>query len=328
MATKHQEAKKTKVFRFVDLFAGIGWFHTAFHNLWGTCVSAVENDKACRETYKLNYYKNTQSMFDDWCFYEDIREVDEKTFPEHDILCGWFPCQAFSIAWYQKGFNDPRWNLFFDVARIIEVKKPSVIFLENVKNLASHDGGNTLKVILETLKDLNYFVKYQVLNSYEYGNVPQNRERVYIVWFRDQKASERFEFPKKIKLEVSFNDLLEENVGKEYYYNGKPLYDRIKDDVVKTDAVYQWRRQYVRENKKGIVPTLTANMWTGWHNVPIILDKNGIRKLTPVECARIQGYPDTFVFPPLRNAPLYKQAWNSVSVPVIQRIWECILNAM
>lgn len=267
-------------------------------------------------------------MFDNGYFYEDIKQVDEKTFPDCDILCWGFPCQAFSIAWYQKGFSDPRWNLFFDVARLIDAKKPKVIFLENVKNLVSHDDWNTFKVILDTLKGLWYFVKHKVLNSYEYWNVPQNRERIYIVGFKNEESYSKFEFPNKVELTKSFTDLLDKEVDNTFYYNGKSLFDRIKDDVIKTDTVYQWRRQYVRENKKWLVPTLTANMGTGGHNVPIILDNKWIRKLTPNECVRMQWFPDHFKFPKLWNSQLYKQAWNSVSVPVLERIGKNILSAM
>lgn len=326
--TKHPHPQKENTFTFVDLFAGIWGFHTAFSKLWGECVSAVEIDKPCRITYEYNYYKDSPKMFDNGYFYEDIRKVDENTFPDCDILCWGFPCQAFSIAWYQKWFNDPRWNLFFDVARLIDAKKPKVIFLENVKNLVSHDDWNTFKVILDTLKNLWYFVKHKVLNSYEYGDVPQNRERIYIIGFRNEESYAKFEFPNKIELTKSFTDLLDDEVDNTFYYNGKSLFDRIKDDVKRTDTVYQWRRQYVRENKKWLVPTLTANMGTGGHNVPIILDNKWIRKLTPNECVRMQWFPDYFKFPKLWNSQLYKQAWNSVSVPVLERIGQNILSAM
>lgn len=153
-------------------------------------------------------------------------------------------------------------------------------------------------------------------------------ERIYIVAFNNKESYSRFEFPDKIKLTKSFSDLLENDVDNTFYYNEKPLYDKLKNDVKKSDTVYQWRRQYVRENKKWLVPTLTANMWTGWHNVPIIIDKKWIRKLTPVECVRMQGFPPYFKFPKLWNSQLYKQAGNSVSVPVLIRIWKNILDAL
>ena len=154
----------------------------------------------------------------------------------------------------------------------------------------------------------------------EYGNVPQNRERIYIVGFKDPKRSEAFEFPEPIKLQKKIKDILETNVNEKYYYNGKPLYEKLKNDVTEENEVYQWRRQYVRKNKKGVSPTLTANMGMGGHNVPIIFDGKGIRKLTPRECFRIQGFPDSYKLPNIADSALYKQAGNSVSVPVLERI--------
>lgn len=261
--------KNKRKFTFGDLFAWVWWFHQALSNLWGKCVSAVEIDKNCRITYECNYYKDNPEMFDNGYFYEDIRKVDENTFPDCNILCWGFPCQAFSIAWHQKWFNDPRWNLFFDVVRLIQAKNPKVIFLENVKNLVSHDNGNTFRIILDYLENLWYFMKYKVLNSYEYGDVPQNRERIYMVGFKDKNAYELFEFPKPIKLTKKMRDILENNVDLSYYYNGKPLYEKLVNDMTNWDTAYQWRRQYVRENKKNLIPTLTANMGTGGHNVPL-----------------------------------------------------------
>ena len=162
----------------------------------------------------------------------------------------------------------------------------------------------------------------------QYGNVPQNRERIYIIGFLDENAFKKFEFPKKISLTKTIHDCLETEVDKKYFYNDKPLFERIKKDITKKDTVYQWRRQYVRENKKNLIPTLTANMGTGGHNVPLILDTKGIRKLTPRECFSAQGYPESFKLPKIANSQLYKQAGNSVSVPVLQRIGENILFAL
>ncbi len=311
-----------KEIRFIDLFAGVGWFHLALSSLGGKCVYACEIDKNARITYKLNY------KLEDNIFSTDIKEVSPETVPDHDILCAWFPCQAFSIAGYQKWFNDDRWNLFFDIARIVEKKKPRVLFLENVKNLASHDNGKTFRVILDTLKQLWYHVKWKVLNTYEYGNTPQNRERVYIVAFLEEASFNSFQFPEKIKLEKDISSILEKNVGKEFSYEWKPMYEKLKDEMTNKNTVYQWRRHYVRENKKWLVPTLTANMGTGGHNVPLLLTDETIRKMTPRECFLAQGYPADFQLPPLANSHLYKQAGNSVSVPVLKRIAEAIIASM
>jgi DNA (cytosine-5)-methyltransferase 1 len=155
----------------------------------------------------------------------------------------------------------------------------------------------------------------------EYGNLPQNRERVYIVGFLDKIAFNKFTFPSKIPLTKTIHDCLEEcEVDDKYYYNDKPMYEKIKNEITKKDTVYQWRRQYVRENKNSVCPTLTANMGTGGHNVPLVLNGKGIRKLTPRECANFQGFPKDYKFPNLADAHLYKQFGNSVSIPVIERI--------
>lgn len=316
-------------FTFIDLFAWIGWFHKALHSLWWICVGVSENDKFARITYELNYQKQSPELFNNWLFLGDIRQIEWWVFPNHNIMCWWFPCQAFSIAWYQKWFDDDRWNLFFDIARLADYHKPEVLFLENVKNLKSHDWGKTLTVILATMKELWYYVKTQVMNTCEYWWLPQNRERLYIVGFRSKEHFDKFSFPSMIDIEVDFDQIIErKKVEDKYYYNWKPLYEKIKDDVIKEKTFYQWRRQYVRENKRGVCPTLTANMWTWWHNVPIIKDKFGIRKITPLEAFKLQGFIKWFKIPEwVGDSQLYKQAWNAVSVNTIRRIGEQILKA-
>jgi len=317
----------TKI-RFIDLFAWIWGFHIALNSQWCECVFASEIDANARKTYEYNFKDSNPSLFTEDNFPHDVTQIQWPEVPDHDILCAGFPCQAFSIAGYRKWFEDERWNLFFDIARIIKSKKPQVVFLENVKNLKTHDAWKTFETILDTLDRLWYYVKTTVLNSYEYWNIPQNRERIYIVAFRNEKQRDAFKFPDAIPLKKSISDLLEKNIDSDFYYNEKPLYERIKDDITKTNTAYQWRRKYVRENKKWLVPTLTANMGTGGHNVPIILDDTGIRKLTPQECLYFQGYPNTYSFPKLSKWQQYKQVWNSVSVPVISRIAENIIKVI
>lgn len=318
-----------KKFTFIDLFAWIGWFHSALHNLWWQCLAVSEIDKFARITYEVNYRNTSPSVFDNNLFLWDIRNIKEWDLPHCNIMCWWFPCQAFSIAGYRKWFDDDRWNLFFDIARLVENNKPDVLFLENVKNLKSHDDWNTIKVILDILKELWYFVHMKVLNSCEYWWVPQNRERVYIVCFRNKDHYENFQFPDPIDINININDILENwKVDDKYYYNSKSLYHKIKDDVTKKWVFYQWRRQYVRENKRWVCPTLTANMWTWWHNVPIILDDYWIRKLTPMETIRMQWFSKDFIIPEwLWDSQIYKQAWNAVTTTTVQRIWEKILLA-
>ena len=274
----------------IDLFAGVGGIRLGFEQAGFETVWENDFEPKCADTYDLNFGDKAQTV-------ADITKVNEKNIPDCDFVIGGFPCQAFSIAGYRKGFEDEkgRGNLFLDVARIIKEKKPVGFMLENVKNLKGHDHGNTFKVIKETLEALGYHIKAEVLNSMDYGNVPQNRERIYIVGFKDKAVLDRFEFPKPIKRTVNITDILEKDVPEKYYYEGKPLYPRLKDDIKEEGKVYQWRRQYVRENKSGVCPTLTANMGTGGHNVPIIYDGKGIRKLTPRECFSVQGFPKDYL---------------------------------
>lgn len=317
-------SKKTKHgFKTIDLFAGIGGIRLGFERAGFETMFSNDFEKQCKITYDLNFAKSKLVV-------EDIRKIGIEDLPKFDFLLGGFPCQAFSIAGYRQGFSDEkgRGNLFFDVARIIDARKPAGFLLENVKNLKSHDGGKTFRIIQETLENLGYHVKTKVLNSMEYGNIPQNRERIYIVGFKNKEYSEKFEFPRPVKLTKKITDLLEKNAPQKYYYNGKPLFEKLKNFVTEEGKVYQWRRQYVRENKSGVCPTLTANMGMGGHNVPIIKDKKGIRKLTPLECARIQGFPDDYKLPNIADSALYKQFGNSVSVPVIEAVAKQMMGAM
>ena len=305
-----------KKYRAIDLFAGIGGIRLGFANAFKENIEFVfssEIDKYAQQTYKANFDGDVAG---------DITKIDEKDIPSHDILLAGFPCQAFSIAGKRLGFEDTRGTLFFEVARIIKYHKPKILFLENVKGFVNHDNGNTFRVVKETLEEMGYKVFTKVLNAKNFG-VPQNRERIYIVGFLDDIE---FEFPEALCTEVSIKSKLQKDVLEKYYYNGKPLFERIKDDVVNENSIYQWRRQYVRENKSGVCPTLTANMGTGGHNVPIVRDKKGIRKLTPRECANFQGFPDTFILPNLVDSQLYKQCGNSVVVEVINKIAEKILK--
>lgn len=319
----NEKVLPTKEWRTVDLFAGVGGIRLGFEKAGFTTVFSNDFEPKCAFTYNVNF--NTAKLV-----VEDITKISTKDVPDCDFILGGFPCQAFSIAGYRKGFEDEkgRGNLFFDVARIIKAKQPTGFLLENVKNLRNHDNGNTFKVIEETLSELGYHIKSKVLNSMEYGNVPQNRERIYIVGFKDKQKVDNFGFPEPIKLSKSIASVLEQEVDEKYYYNGKPLYEKLKDDVNEENEVYQWRRKYVRKNKKGVCPTLTANMGMGGHNVPIIYDGKGIRKLTPKECFRIQGFPESYKLPDIADSALYKQAGNSVSVTVIERIAEQMIKVL
>ena len=313
-----------KKFRTLDLFAGIGGIRLGFDNAGFKTVFSNDFDKTCKETYDLNF-KEPKLLI------KDIWKVEIESLPEFDILLGGFPCQAFSIAGYRKGFKDDkgRGNLFFRIAEILEARKPTAFLLENVKNLEGHDKGNTFKIIKKTLKDLGYYIKSKVLNTMVHGNMPQNRERIFIVGFLDKEKTEAFDFPNEIPLTKSFKDFVANEADDKYYYNDKPLYKRIKNEIHSENTVYQWRRKYVRANKKGVCPTLTANMGRGGHNVPIIKNHNGIRKLTPKECFLLQGFPESFELPEdIADCNLYHQAGNSVSVPVIQRMAENMMMVL
>lgn len=316
-----------KQYQIDAFFAGVGGIELGFEQTGEfRVVYANEFDKNARETYTVNH---PDTPLDG----RDIHEVSPDEIPDADVIMGGFPCQAFSIAGYRKGFEDDRGDLFFELLKMIKAKKPRVIFIENVKNLVTHDHGNTFKVIREALVENGYYIKWKVLNSKEFGNVPQNRERIYVVGFKDEADYHRFNFPAPVELTRGLKDIIDFQGEKEeryYYRKGKqPFYDQLKTDIVSQDTVYQWRRQYVRENKNGVVPTLTANMGTGGHNVPLILTDSGeIRKLTPKETFNAQGYPKDFKLPDIANGQLYKQAGNSVVVPVIKRIAEQICQAI
>ena len=320
---KKNAEKRKHGFRTIDLFAGVGGIRIGFERAGFKTVFANDFDQQCKTTYDLNFR-------DSKLIIEDIRKIGIDDLPEFDFLLAGFPCQAFSIAGYRQGFNDEkgRGNLFFDIARIIDARKPEGFLLENVKNLKSHDGGKTFRIIEETLKNLGYHIKPKVLNSMDYGNIPQNRERIYIVGFKNKDYSDKFSFPDPVRLTKKITGLLEKSVPEKYYYNGKPLYEKLKGFVKEEGKVYQWRRQYVRENKSGVCPTLTANMGMGGHNVPIIKDRKGIRKLTPLECTRVQGFPENYKLPQIADSALYKQLGNSVSVPVIEAVARQMMKAI
>ncbi|MDF2537157.1 MAG: cytosine methyltransferase [Herbinix sp.] len=312
-----------------SFFAGVGGIDKGFSKAGFETIYANEFDKNASLTYKANF----PNVHMDVC---DIRDLDEhKDIPAFDIMLAGFPCQAFSVAGYRQGFDDEkgRGNLFFELVRIIKAKKPKIVFLENVKNLVAHDDGKTFTVISNALEDLGYHVKPMVLNASSYGNTPQTRERIYIVCFKSVTQYRKFDFPKPIKLEKNLKNVIDFDTqqDKRYYYTEDcAFYNQLRENINRSDTCYQWRRVYVRENKSNLCPTLTANMGTGGHNVPLILTHdNKIRKLTPRECFNLQGFPYDFILPDtLSNGALYKQAGNSVAVSVIERIANEIKKAV
>ena len=311
------------MFRCASFFAGVGGIDIAFEKAGiFKIVYANEIDASPIKTYELNNKLRVDNR--------DIKSVKASEIPDFDVMLAGFPCQAFSLAGYREGFEDKkgRGTLFFELIRIIKAKKPKIVFLENVKNLISHNNGETFKRIINELTNEKYYIKYSVLNAMEFGNVPQNRERIYIVAFQDKDICDRFNFPKKINLTKKIDNIIDFNnkYDDKYYYTKNKykgnIYDCLKEAMRNDDkSVYQWRRKYVRKNKSGVVPTLTANQGEGGHNVCIVKTKYGIRKMTPRECFNAQGFDKNFKLPnDLSDAKLYKQAGNSVCVTVINRI--------
>ncbi|GAA0294423.1 DNA (cytosine-5)-methyltransferase 1 [Gracilibacillus halotolerans] len=342
-----------------SLFAGIGGIDKGFEQAGAEIIWANEIDKNACITYRENF-KHT-------LIEEDIRKLDGNDMPDINILTAGWPCVAFSIAGNRHGMHyqclvcehkhsvsyeeyingavcpechghtdaiDSRGTLFFDVIRFIRAKKPKAIFLENVKNLKSHDKGNTFKVIKKMLRESGYHIDSKLMNTMEYGNIPQNRERIFIVGFREKKALDKFIWPKEIPLTQTIDDILDRDIKQDdkYYYTPESqYYNMLREAMKREDTVYQLRRVYVRENQSNVCPTLTANMGTGGHNVPLIIDNWGIRKLTPKEALRFQGFPvdENFkMVERMENSHIYKQAGNAVSIPVIKRIAENLIVAL
>jgi DNA (cytosine-5)-methyltransferase 1 len=320
--------KKMKI-KVASFFAGVGGIDLGFKSSKYNLIYANELDINAVKTFESNFNLKVDNR--------DINNVKENEIPDFDLMLAGFPCQPFSIAGYREGFEDKkdRGNLFFQLIRIIKFKKPSIVLFENVKNLVSHDNGNTFRVILESLEANGYFVKYKVLNAKDYGNIPHGRERIYIVGFTNKDHYYKFEFPNPMKLSTKLEDLIDyDNFDDKYIYTPDrcSFFNELEKNMNNKNSIYQWRRVYVRENKSSVCPTLTANMGTGGHNVPLILsyksNKKVIRKLTPRECFNLQGFPKDFILPNISNSHLYKQAGNSVVVTVIKRIAEKITEAV
>ncbi len=310
-------------FKFIDLFAGIGGIRLAYQKLGGKCVFTSEWDSYSKKTYEANFGEVP---------FGDITKISEKLIPDHDILLGGFPCQPFSIAGVSKknalgrahGFLDEtQGTLFFDVARIIKHKKPSCFMLENVKNLVSHDKGKTFKVITETLKELGYSIHYKVLDGKHF--VPQHRERIIIVGFKTSifKGKETFEFPKMGEANFAIKDILEKSVDKKYTLS---------------EHLWNYLQEYAAKHKEkgngfgfgltdlnGISRTMSARYYKDGAEILIPQKGKSPRRLTPRECARLQGFPDTFLIPVSDNQA-YKQFGNSVVTPLIQAVGKNIIK--
>lgn len=316
-----------KSFNVGSLYAGVGGICLGFKKNGFELAWANEYDKNACKTYRANFKHQLVEG--------DVMQLDIESLANVDVLTAGFPCQPFSVAGYRQGFDDKRGNHFFKILDFVDSMRPKVLFLENVKNLVGHDKGRTFKIIKDLIQKRNYTFDAKVLNTKDYGNVPHNRERIFIVAFDkdlDPTFFEKFEFqfPEKEDLTKTIEDvIINEKVDARYYYGeDKYMYPMLKEAMRRDDTVYQFRRQYVRENKSNVCPTLTANMGTGGHNVPLVKTPYGFRKLTPRECFRFQGFDDDYNFPEIAISHLYKQAGNSVSVPVISRLAKEIMTVL
>lgn len=305
-----------------SLFSGIGGIDLGFQQAGFDIVWANEYNADAAKTYRKNF--GTEHLVEG-----DITKLDITNMPDFDILVAGFPCQPFSSAGMQKGFEDTRGTLFFEIARVVEVKRPKIIFLENVSNLLEHDAGKSFLTVYNALVPYGYGFKYQIMDSYDYGNVPQYRKRIFIVAFLDYKQCDNFVFPDKIENTTKLNDILVRNVkhDERYYYNESSFYyNDLKRIVTDKRALYKIWDSGVSKKAYYVCPTLTANMGTYPDRVPVILDDYGIRKITPYECLALQGFPKEFRFPNISLNSAYKQCGNSVVVPVIRRIAKEIIK--
>lgn len=321
----HIDNKSLKGYKFIDLFAGIGGFRLALESFGAKCVYSNEWDKFAQETYQMNFGDTPEG---------DITQVDETSIPDHDILCAGFPCQPFSISGKQYGFEDSRGTLFFDVARIVKEKRPKVVFLENVKNFATHDGGKTIRVVKNTMLELGYSFQFRVLNPINYG-IPQKRERVYMVCFRNDIKRESFVFPQPFKLNRFVeNFLLPDNEVRDLIVNRTDLVLNDKVNIhynspstIRVGTVGKGGQGERIYSPKGIAITLSAYGGGVFAKTGGYLINGQTRRLHPRECARIMGFPDSFKLHPNMNQA-YKQLGNSVVVDVLQLITQQISDAL
>ena len=313
--------KPKEKFTFIDLFAGIGGLRQAFESSGGKCLFSSEWNKFSQQTYEANFGEVPHG---------DITEIDEKEIPDHDILVGGFPCQPFSIAGVvsknhlgrEHGFKDKtQGTLFFDVCRIIKEKQPSAFLLENVKNLQSHDKGNTFKVIINALEqELNYDIHYKVIDAGKV--VPQHRERIFIVGFREPLD---FKFPELVDKRPVLGDVLEDSVDEKY-----TLKDGTWNALQRHKAKHKAKGNgfgFNLADKKGIAKTLSARYYKDGAEILIDQGKKNPRRLTPRECARIMGFPEKFKIPVSDNQA-YRQFGNAVVVPVVKEIAKAMVKCM
>ena len=302
--------------KYIDLCAGTGAFSYVLNGRGHECVFANDMLPSSKSIYNLNFPEHHLTL-------EDLTSIDVSTIPSHDLLCGGFPCQPFSIAGAQRGFDDRRSNVFWKITDILKYHKPEYLLLENVKNLMSHDKGRTFEVIRNSLNECGYNIKWCVLDTAKHTSVPHHRERVYIAGFREANKCRDFSFDFADVALRDVKDFLMDDIPDKYYYSDRyDCFSLLQEEMTKKYTFYQFRRHYVRENKSGVCPTLTANMGSGGHNVPLIVDERGIRKLTPRECFNLQGFPSDYLLPNLSDSKLYSLAGNAVSIPIVEGVVE------
>lgn len=298
-----------------SLFSGIGGIDLGFEQAGFEIAWANDFDAAACKTYRNNFPSTI--LIED-----DVRNINPCALSDIDVLVAGFPCQPFSVMGYRRGFNDPRGNLFFEIARFIDVKRPKVVFLENVKNLMEHDNGKTFLVIYNALAQFGYSVKYKVINATDV-NIPQNRARIFIVAFRDIEDCDKFSFPQYTPLETTIDDVIDRSIKHDdiYYYGSESRYfKKLNAKIVDKTGIYRIDDSGIATRKWEICPTLKANMGTYHDRVPIIRDDFGIRMLTPMECLAFQGYPKKYTFKGVSLKSAYKQCGNTVCVPIIKSI--------
>lgn len=309
-----KDLKKTNSkFRMIDLFAGIGGIRLGFESAGGECVFSSEWDKSAQETYRANFHEVP---------YGDITKIKPEEIPKFDVLLAGFPCQPFSQAGKKMGLADTRGTLFFDIAKIIDYHRPSVVFLENVKRLRTHDNGNTFTTIKGVLESMGYDVHSEVLNARNFG-IPQNRERIYIVGFL---AKTKFSFPSPLKTKTRLGDILEKSIPNKYTLSDKLWsgHQRRKKEHLEKGNGFGYS---IFDSDSEYTSTISARYYKDGSEILIKQKNNNPRKLTPREAARLQGFPDQFVIP-VSDAQAYKQFGNSVAVPVIRAIAENVYKTM
>lgn len=310
--------------RVCSLFSGIGGIDLGFIQAGFEIVWANEFDRDAARTYKHNF--GSEHICE-----KDIRNVQVEDIPDFDVLVAGFPCQPFSVLGKQRGFDDPRGQLFFEIARIVNKKRPQVIFLENVANLLEHDDGKTFLAVYNALVPYGYSLKYRVIDAIDYGNIPQHRTRIFIVAFLDNDKCERFSFPEEIRRTVKLNDVLYKNQKHDegYYLTEKdPQFLLARKYVKDSTALYQYRESNKCYTIHRVCPTLVASMGVHPELIPVVRDEYGIRRITPYECLALQGFPKDYRFPQIPMSSAYKQCGNSVVVPVVKRIAQKIECAL